>query len=765
MRACIIGFLFSASHAAISAQAQDDPQPRLMDQVPFDILTLDKANDNKVYKVYPVRLPGRKVPDKPKPTEKIRVKLIEDEQEYDVAWANIAKLELYEQMVAAEVQKLATEGKLDDAYDELAFLLTYYPNTPGLPEVRQHYLYLSSGAAFRQQKFDEALAILEELFAQNANFRAGESSITVRERMFDIADRLIGEYVQKEDYRSARALLTRLNKQYRTENEPFAKKWRGQLEQMAARHRDEAKEHLAAGRFVEAHDACSLMLAIWPDLPGASDLAAEIARRHPLIRVGVDHPAVAFDVTSLDDVAARRAGRLRERLLIERSALGPEGGKYESPLASLSRSDDGLSLIFRLATTGEITSYDLAQRLFARASEGTPEYDVSWARLITSVAAREPGDVQIDMRTAHVLPEALLTIPLFPPPESAGGQPYTILSQNASATRFAVNSDYRFRRLTQPAEIIERTLSDPLAAIASLKRGEIDILDRIFPGDITALKSDDSLVVAPYAGPTTHVLAVRSNHPFLTNASFRRALLYGANRELLLNQGLLRGATLPGFRLVSAPFPAPVSGLELPIYGYDEQIQPREFDPRLGMALVSLAEGELKAGFEKQKKEAPKLTPLTLGYPADEMSRVACRGLVKDWKRIGVECKLLEFPPGVFDDVKHQCDLAYLQLTAWEPIVDARRLFGPGGLTPTDDEHILLALRQLDSARNWQEARQRLLVLHRLLFADSTLLPLWQTIDHFAYRRTLQGITPRRLSLYQDVEQWQVRPSLARSQP
>src|SRR5262245_23895034 len=382
--------------------AQDEPQPRLMDQVPFDILTLDKANDNKVYKVYPLRLPGRRVPDKPRATDKLRVKLIEDEQEYDVAWANIAKLELYEQMVAAEVQKFAAEGKLDDAYDELAFLLTYYPNTPGLPEVRQNYLYLSSGAAFRQQKYDEALAILEELLAQNPNYRAGESSATVRERLGAIAERLISEYMQKEDYRSARTLLARLAKQYKTENEPFAKEWRGRLEQMAARHRDEAKAHLAADRFVEAHDACSLMQVIWPDLAGATELASEVARRHPLIRVGVDHPATAFDVNSLHDVAARRAGRLRERLLIERNALGPEGGKYESPLASLSRGDDGLSLTFRLPVTSDATSYDLAQRLLARATEGTPEYDSSWARLVTSVAPREPGGVQIELRSAHV---------------------------------------------------------------------------------------------------------------------------------------------------------------------------------------------------------------------------------------------------------------------------------------------------------------------------------------------------------------------------
>src|SRR5262245_41452364 len=89
-RAPCIFFVLLISWAVVQPSflcAQDEPQPRLMDQVPFDILTLDKANENKVCKVYPVRLPGRRIPDKPKPTDKLRVKLIEDEQEYDVAWA------------------------------------------------------------------------------------------------------------------------------------------------------------------------------------------------------------------------------------------------------------------------------------------------------------------------------------------------------------------------------------------------------------------------------------------------------------------------------------------------------------------------------------------------------------------------------------------------------------------------------------------------------------------------------------------------------
>src|SRR5205085_8925758 len=100
-----------------------------------------------------------------------------------------------------------------------------------------------------------------------------------------------------------------------------------------------------------------------------------------------------------------------------------------------------------------------------------------------------------------------------------------------------------------------------------------------------------------------------------------------------------------------------------------------------------------------------------------------------------------------------------------EPIIDAGRLFGPGGLAPTENDHILLGLRQVEVAGNWQVARPRLLDLHRLLHEDATVLPLWQTFDYFAYRRTLQGMSPRRLQLYQDVEQWQATPALARSHP
>jgi tetratricopeptide (TPR) repeat protein len=773
-RACAIGawaiaWLIALAPGSNCATAQTTR--RLFEQDPFDIVTLNAANENKVIRVFPISV--RKIPEKPKSSDRMRIKLVEDDTEYDVAWMDIAKVEFFEQMVLAEANQLTSDGKFDEAYDYFNFLLSFYPNTPGLPEGRHAYLYLAAGAAYRQKKYDEALAVLEELLAQNPNYRAGESSPTLLQVLGNIADPLLGRYVEKEDFRSARTLLARLIQRYGAGGEPFAQRWRQRLTDLAATHRDAAKAHLEAARFVQAHDEAVAMVQVWPELAGASELSAEIARQYPLVIVGVEHPSRTYDPRSLHNAAARRAGRLVERLLVEFGGPGPEGGRYLSPLATILHSDDGLSMSFRLPANlrpGQPGTYELAQRLIALAEPSARDFNPAWAHILQAVSTDGPRDVRADLRLPHVVPEALLQAPFAPTTGDAaassfGGGPFVFLSQDESLTRFTANVNYPFRRPGQLAEVSERYYADPQRLLIALKQGDVDLIDRVFPGDIPVLAADPNLVVAPYAAPTTHLLAIRSEHPYLANRTFRRALLYGTNRDAILNQGLLRGNKLAGCRVVSGPFPASAPSLQLPGYGYDESVEPRPYDPRLALTLRLLSQGEVKGTFEKQKKPVPLLATLLLGHPADETSRVACRALVKQWKAIGVECKLVEFDPGVFDDATGKCDLIYLQVAAWEPIVDAARLLGPGGPAASSSNFVQLTLRQIEQTKNWQQARDRLRQLHRLIHEEVTLLPLYQTIDHYAYRRSLQGLSRERVTLYQDIDQWQPAPQLAEAKP
>src|SRR5262249_17300097 len=146
---------------------------------------------------------------------------------------------------------------------------------------------------------------------------------------------------------------------------------------------------------------------------------------------------------------------------------------------------------------------------------------------------------------------------------------------------------------------------------------------------------------------------------------------------------------------------------------------------------------------------------IVLGHPADEISRIACRAIQQQWKTAGVDSELVEFQPGVFEDPGNKCHLVYQQAALWEPLVDARALLSSPGVAPYVSPHITFKLQQIDAVRNWIDARNRLKELHAFVAEELPVFPLWQTVDHFAYRKRLQGINPGIVRLYQDVENWQ----------
>jgi hypothetical protein len=74
-------------------------------------------------------------------------------------------------------------------------------------------------------------------------------------------------------------------------------------------------------------------------------------------------------------------------------------------------------------------------------------------------------------------------------------------------------------------------------------------------------------------------------------------------------------------------------------------------------------------------------------------------------------------------------------------------------------------LRNLDAATNWKDVRACLAELHEIASHELPVIPLWQTVNYFAYRATIEGIEESPVSLYQNVEQWSLsaRRSVARS--
>jgi ABC-type oligopeptide transport system substrate-binding subunit len=70
--------------------------------------------------------------------------------------------------------------------------------------------------------------------------------------------------------------------------------------------------------------------------------------------------------------------------------------------------------------------------------------------------------------------------------------------------------------------------------------------------------------------------------------------------------------------------------------------------------------------------------------------------------------------------------------------------------------YVETALARLDAATNWNDVRARLNELHEIVHHELPVIPLWQTANFFAYRASINGIGESPLTLYQNIEQWQL---------
>ncbi len=773
---------------------------RLFEQEPYDLITLDAANDHEVLKVMPLPFPGRQLPERAKRAGRLKIRLFDQrEDEYEVMWRHIAEedgIVFFEQLVLREAEQLVqqafqlgrtgehsqSKSKFDEAYDYFHWLMVHHPEVDGLDRGVQDYLYLNAGTLFligaqreaeaaaakdedqinalRKRAFDKyarAVGILEELIDQNPRYVYGTTKNTAFALLERVADRLLAWYQREGNFVAVRSLLERLQKQHKDQL-GVGRTWQDRLIDEATRRRDAAREYMQAERYAEAHEAAGEMLKIWPRLPGGRDLVVELSRVYPLIVVSVSQPALKVDPTSLDNFAARRAGHLVYPTLIEFQERGPEGGRYASPFGSVQQSDDRMQLIFDLQNSNPgnaMTGYDLSRNLLAMTDPYGDRYDPAWSSLVSTIQVEDVMRVRASLRHPHVLPQAILR------------SQFQVDDQIASRYTFEQSEEFEARFLPvermsasdQPRPvIIERFHEQPRAAIEDLRRGRIDMIDRLLPADALRLRHEDGIQIGVYAFPTLMMLAVNTENPFLANRTFRRALVYGINRQVILEQGLFNGQLVEGSRVVSAPLPAGTSKNDPSAYAYDERITPYPYDPVMASILVGVATQQLQAIAEQREAPGPELEELVLAHPFGELHRFIARQIQMQLEVFDVMCQLRELEPGQSRVPDDRYDLLLMEVQMFEPLVDAPRLLGERGVVPARDPYVNLSLRRLYESENWRSARENLHELHRMLHNDAALIPLWQMTEFFAYHDGLRGIRQRPIFFYQDAERWRIVP-------
>lgn len=758
---------------AIKAQDKptDDPGSNIqelptIDQDAFDVIYIKKEAGGEKIKVAPLPFPDRTVPTDQAGKKMIIVWLEQPDKKYEIAWDDIERIELYEQIIMREIEEMVAIKDYAGAFRYIGFLYRYYPNTPNLDDMRKKLLLENGAYLFSQKQYESALVVMESLYRGDANYESSKVSTAISR----LSDFIIGNAMESKDLPRAQRWIKRFETEFPQLDLTGVKKWKDELQSMAQAKMDECLSLRDQKKYRAAKDVAVEVLATWPELPGINELIAELDQIYPSIRVGVMQKATRFEPSNLINWSGRRGGALLVRSLVELRQIGTEGGSYGMPLGKFTQSDDRKSLTITLNEIDgkEVRQWDaywVAQWVANRADPNSPNYLPSWAAVFRDAVVSSPGELEVRLQNPHVLPQALMQWPL--PPEL-----FEILSEEE---RLKVETTYQLgpvdertnayifrdggkRSEKQPVEITEVYYSNPVDARNDLIRGEIDAIDQIFPADAYALASQEGIRIDTYALPTVYSLVIRpTDHAYLKKLEFRRALMYAVDRQKLLYDEILGQANKADGQLVSGPFPAGVSVDDPLAYAYDFSVNPYEYQPRLAKLLVTLTQKQMEEAAKKAEKPVEPLRPIRLGVPSLESMTVAGGAMVQQWQAIGIPAELVMLPPGEVLDPENKCDLVMIAAAVWEPATDADRLLGEGGPAAVEDPFIVQGLKSLRGARNWREVRARTQELHRLVHYHLPILPLWQIIDRFAVRNTVQGVTPRPVSLYQDIQRWRLK--------
>jgi len=764
--------LLALSPAHAQKQKQTEP---LFQRQPFDRVTLNAANKGAVLDVDLLDLPNRRVPD-PLPTSgSFSLRLLKKSSVlYKVAWTSVAKVELFEQILLQEALRLTNPKvrKFDEAYDTLAFLHKNYSHLAGLGQTTEKYLKRDAGAAYSAGHFDDALTILHALYAHNPRHRG--LAIAVR----TISNEMITTQLASKDFAKARAVLDLLKTGFPDLALKNISDWETKFQKDAEQQLEIARRRMKQKQFSEARLAVRQAADIWPTMQGAQQMLAEIERLRPEVIVGVySFGKQSSDANPLERSAARTARLLRPRL-IELSGFDAAGAVYRSAWATMQGDDTGKHLALRLddrAAKAGISPDFIVRRLLEMADPKHLDYRQTFASLFQSVALEDGNVVTIGWRRPPMRPESLLQIPITERASSGAiRKTYQETEAQGNTLRYELpESESNASR--GPRLIIQRAYQDDDEAVVDLLTGGIDVLDQVPPWQIQRLKKAKGIVVSQFASPTVHVLIPNVTNPLLNRREFRRALCYGIDRRRIVHDILLAGRTEPGFRVLSGPFPAGKSSDDPIGYGYKQQLKSRSYEPQLAAVLAEVArvsvakraakdagvEGKNKAAATAKTEDKPVVTPkpqaLVLAHPSDPIARTACQMIRLQLDAIGIPITLKPLSPEIM--AKGQAnmpayDLLYVELVIGEPMVDARSLLGPQGLAGRCSASMGLALEDLDRAGNTRELIARLQEIHQIAHHDLPVIPLWQTVNHFAHRATLLGIGDAPVTLYQNINQW-----------
>lgn len=798
--------LVSAMVFGQDEEEEKDNRP-IVDREPFDRIVLDRANESEVLEVFPIKDTARalnlEIPEKPydfRQRGTLKFQLLELEEKYwQVPWQNIAEIKLFDELLLEDARERLKNKEFELCFRTLLYLKDVSENgeTSEVKELFDDCLLADGVQSYRDKKYDDALAVFEELYFRKPNFQAlgGRNGLEI---IGECYEKKIEQQVNDREFVKAKTIVQLLRDKYGGRQKDIIDEWTRKIDEEALVVLKEVREIIARGNGYEAHKAVRRLIHVMPDLLEARQMFQKVVSDFPFVYVGASQPGSDLDPTRIDNWDSRRIGRLTHRWMVEFDGLGDEGGDYMFPQGRIYQVDE-LGVQYKMEMRDgehpfgvpQLDTYEISNRLLDLADDRTPDYFIPWARLQPRIEIVDDRSVIFTLKYPYVRPEALIQTSIVRSDSeryNVENGKYVTTEKRKDEIEYRLNENYPAIEGNQHPVIIEQNYLGASAADEALIRGEVDIVDRIYPSDLTRLKRHPDIVVKPYGIPTVHILVPNQRNLHMKSVGFRRGLLFAIDRDLMVKEYIANGYDISGFQPISGPFPPGSDTTDQIAYANDPKIKRRINNNQLALVLAEQVEVQEKMRLENEyKKNHPERIKFAedgseiitedgneenkkvfkverpvfvLAHPDNEVVENLCKTIQSQWRFVGIESELRKLPPGVTIPEDDDYDLLFMEIFMQEPMVDAYQLFGENGVVKEVDPTIKQALWMLDEADSWSDVAKSLRRVHQQCFNNMTILPLWQIMDHYAYRDHLSNVGDDLVYLYQDVERWRIDPEV-----
>jgi peptide/nickel transport system substrate-binding protein len=702
----------------------------------------------------------------------VKIHLLQETEvrDYSVKRSNIKSVEYFEDLLLAEAHRLVLARDFGRGFECLLRVKSRNPEWAGLNDRVNELLFAEGSAALLGGDHERGLRLLRELLGRKRDYPG------LLDQLASAYGKWIARALELNQFAKGRRFLHELEKM--APEHVVCRQMRDRFVERASKRVKDAQALEGPARLDALLDA----LRIWPTLDGAAELYTRAFEKVPTLDVAVcDVPAPLGPwVRSPADA---RVTRLLYRPILASDSEDARQGKAPGQLAAaLEASDLGRRLVIRLLPaitwsdgSRPVSAVDLARAIIDRSDPNSPKFQARWAEILDRVAS--PDDMRVELRLTRPLIKlgSWFDWPVGPAHAGLDGRVATVdqrrLLVSNGPFRCAAASDHEIdlslasdsaaSPASSPssprvARLREIRYLNPRSLTGALVQGEVSLAARVPADQLATLSTHPEIKIGRYTQPLMHFIAMDARNPVLRNRSLRRALSYGIDRKTLLEETVVKGPLEDGTSVADGPFPKG-SFADAPC------VQPLEYNPTLCAMLVAGARRELGNDPIQLKFE----------YPAVPEAQAAVPVIAEAWRAAGLRIETIERPESQLETELRsgrRFDLAYRALRCEDPILDAGVMLCPGYDAPEEADalasgtstEIMQLLLQLERAAEVPTARGLAIRIDRESRTELPIVPLWQLVDHYAWRTRLTGPAETSDRLYDGIETWEVKPWFAR---